>query len=781
MQFKRLFIFYFLLLGAASAGKAQDWMGFHSSNYAGVNGIQFQPASIADSRYKFQMNLIGVSAYASNNYYKIPNGYFTSFNFSTDRFISSTKNNDKGIFASTDVHVPLSFMLTLSPKHAIALTARARAVVNVEGISADVANFIDRIEDEGDFVIDENETYDFSNFYVQSQAWLEYGLTYSRVVFDKETSFLKAGATVKLLSGQGSGYMFFNDVKYSGLADNRVDVARISVESGISDNLSVSDGADDYEFDAFNNTGLGLDLGAVYEHRPNIEKYRYDMDGETGLLRRDRNKYKYKIGFSLLDIGGIKYDKSNDSGNIEGDASGLDVNDLDGDLDKILDSLFVYTTGGSYKMSLPTRMAGEFDYHVAKGFYINFTGQLALKKGTGDTEKSAYVSGIALTPRIESKNFGLALPISYDKYSNLASGFSLRLGSLVVGSRDGISNFLLGKDVSSADVHVALRFGLTYNKKKDKDNDGVSNKRDVCKRVPGVWAFKGCPDRDGDGVEDKEDACADVPGKVEFRGCPDGDNDGVEDAKDSCPEVPGVAAFNGCPDTDGDGVKDEEDACPELAGSPERKGCPDSDGDGLYDNEDNCPQVAGSPDNQGCPFSDMDGDNVIDRDDQCPELAGVPENGGCPYSDIDGDGVIDVEDECPSTPGLATNKGCPELQEEEKEVLDAAFDNLEFKTGSAVIATSSYTSLVELANLLKKKPEWKLKIEGHTDNTGNRATNLRISEQRAKAVADFLAAQGIDKERFQVSGFGPDQPIADNSTAEGRQKNRRVVMTVLFE
>ncbi|ELR72229.1 Thrombospondin type 3 repeat:OmpA/MotB [Fulvivirga imtechensis AK7] len=206
---------------------------------------------------------------------------------------------------------------------------------------------------------------------------------------------------------------------------------------------------------------------------------------------------------------------------------------------------------------------------------------------------------------------------------------------------------------------------------------------------------------------------------------------------------------------------------------------PDSDGDGVIDSEDQCPELYGPKEEAGCP--DSDGDRVHDHEDKCPYEAGLIENSGCPFADTDGDGIRDIDDKCPNVAGVVENEGCPAIEKEDQEVLNTAFENLEFESGKSKIAMSSYTSLVELANLLKKKPDWNLLIEGHTDNVGSRATNIRLSKERAQAVADFLTSQGIETARLTVVGHGPDKPVAPENTREGRRKNRRVEMTVLFE
>jgi len=172
---------------------------------------------------------------------------------------------------------------------------------------------------------------------------------------------------------------------------------------------------------------------------------------------------------------------------------------------------------------------------------------------------------------------------------------------------------------------------------------------------------------------------------------------------------------------------------------------------------------------------------LLDKDDKCPYNAGPAKNEGCPYVDTDGDGVLDKDDECVNVPGLVENKGCPEIVEEEQEILNTAFENLDFETSKAVIKEVSYTSLEELAALLIKKGEWKIKIAGHTDSQGKAQTNLILSKKRAEAVRDFLVQRGVSTERIIVQFFGEEKPVADNTTAEGRQQNRRVEMEVMFE
>ncbi|MCY7328032.1 MAG: OmpA family protein [Saprospiraceae bacterium] len=288
------------------------------------------------------------------------------------------------------------------------------------------------------------------------------------------------------------------------------------------------------------------------------------------------------------------------------------------------------------------------------------------------------------------------------------------------------------------------------------------------------------PDRDKDGTPDQLDRCPDLPGPAVARGCPDGDNDGLADTEDECPTEPGAIELRGCPDGDSDGVADKNDSCPTEAGPADNKGCPlpkDTDGDGMTDDKDLCPTVPGT--NNGCP--DTDGDGLADNFDKCPTVAGLPQNDGCPDPDTDGDGVVDKLDKCPLTPGLATNFGCPEIKQETKERLAFVTKAVQFETAKAVLKNQSYVILDELLLILKEYPDYKLSIEGHTDNVGDEARNLGLSTERAKACYDYLIFKGIKPERLGSIGYGEARPITDNKTAAGRELNRRVEFQLILE
>jgi len=250
----------------------------------------------------------------------------------------------------------------------------------------------------------------------------------------------------------------------------------------------------------------------------------------------------------------------------------------------------------------------------------------------------------------------------------------------------------------------------------------------------------------------------------------------ADNIKDHFQHSLGLSFRFGGKDTDGDGVYDKDDACPEIAGLKEFNGCPDADGDGIKDSDDACPDVAGLAALNGCP--DADGDGIADTKDKCPNEAGPAANNGCPWGDKDKDGVTDNVDKCPDVPGVASRQGCPEpkpvITEEATAKLNEFARAIYFNSGRSSFRPGVTGKLDLIAGIMKEYPDANFNIEGHTDSQGAAASNLSLSERRAKAVLDYLSSHGISASRLSSIGYGEDYPIADNATRAGRAQNRRV-------
>lgn len=288
---------------------------------------------------------------------------------------------------------------------------------------------------------------------------------------------------------------------------------------------------------------------------------------------------------------------------------------------------------------------------------------------------------------------------------------------------------------------------------------------------------------------------------------PDRDHDGILNASDTCPEDPedkdGFEDSDGCPDLDNDqdGIDDLKDKCPDRAenkdGVEDDDGCPegDSDKDGIRDALDKCPDQVedkdGFQDEDGCPDPDNDNDGVPDDNDKCATAAedkdGFEDDDGCPELDNDKDGIPDNKDKCATQPetinGVDDFDGCPD-EGETLVVMSAGkidiLQKVQFETGKAQLSAKSFNLLNQVAAVLRNHSEIeRVRVEGHTDSQGARAANLRLSQERADAVKAYLEAQGIAGSRLEAKGYGPDKPLGSNSSAKGREINRRVAFTIV--
>lgn len=202
----------------------------------------------------------------------------------------------------------------------------------------------------------------------------------------------------------------------------------------------------------------------------------------------------------------------------------------------------------------------------------------------------------------------------------------------------------------------------------------------------------------------------------------------------------------------------------------------DSDADGVPDSKDRCANTVsgGKVDVNGCEI-DTDKDGVVDRLDRCAVTAAGAkvDTNGCEL-DADKDGIVDRLDACPATAAGAKvdGRGC--------EIADViVLNGVTFNTGSVDLTVGSKAVLNDVAMTLKKNSNLVVEVGGYTDNTGARTLNISLSQRRAQSVVDYLLAQGVNADKLTAKGFGPANPIADNSTVDGRAANRRVELHIV--
>ncbi len=296
-------------------------------------------------------------------------------------------------------------------------------------------------------------------------------------------------------------------------------------------------------------------------------------------------------------------------------------------------------------------------------------------------------------------------------------------------------------------------------------------------------------DRDGDGLKDDVDRCPNEPE----------DFDAFED-EDGCPE----------PDNDRDQILDEDDKCPNIPenrdGFQDEDGCPDDhvndrDGDRINDNIDKCPDdpedYDGFEDEDGCPDPDNDMDKILDVDDLCPndpeDYDKFEDEDGCPDLDNDKDRILDKDDKCINEPETYNNvddqDGCPDRGITELTGSGiVTLEPIQFEFNKAIIKKASYPILDAVIATMNGNPDIELiEVQGHTDERGDDAYNLDLSERRAAAVVEYLTTHGTTAEpvkpvpanRLTSQGYGETQPVDRRHNEAAWATNRRVAFIIL--
>ncbi|MBK8520294.1 MAG: OmpA family protein [Ferruginibacter sp.] len=152
----------------------------------------------------------------------------------------------------------------------------------------------------------------------------------------------------------------------------------------------------------------------------------------------------------------------------------------------------------------------------------------------------------------------------------------------------------------------------------------------------------------------------------------------------------------------------------------------------------------------------------------------IPHNLCCSLNDMDGDGINDDEDKCMYLKGPASNFGCPVINEDIVRIHYPAPRSVLFAVNSLDLSPTSIKALEDCVDLLKKLPDLKVNIEGHTDNRGSDELNRKLSMDRVKVVMDYLLLSGIDKSRITYSAYIGTYPVANPKTKAGRAMNRKV-------
>ncbi len=487
--------FYILLFLSSNICFAQSFLGISSSNYGGTNALFLNPANVSDSRSKLFINLGGIGAELQNDYARWAAPYdmlqlFTRTVPGKYKLTSSDKplwrpeyyqlaQNGDGFSAFINAEVRGPAVQYSIPEKGMGIAAGLRLRL-FSSLSNNTSDEIGEMILRGTkYVAPSSPFYENSNFLLNTGLYNEYFLTIGKNIIDDDSRFLKIGLTAKRFTSNLQMSIEGKNLDYV-VSEDPFDPKKQSIT--LTESHGTFTNADwiftpsvGWLYNQLNNirgegNGFGADIGFVYEYRPDHMKYRYRYRGQV-FADPQKNKYKWKFGVAITDIGYLKFNT------IKGE-----VNDVfniinPGDFKKIksptdfisrIEKLYnlnpgIYDRG--YTVYMPATVISNFDYKIREGFY--FTAIWRQRIFNQNRVGPLNYSGINLIPRFERKYLEFSFPISLENdYKNLNLGATMRAGPFYLGFDNFTGLFRYGKprglSVYSG-LFLPLYYGLPSN------------------------------------------------------------------------------------------------------------------------------------------------------------------------------------------------------------------------------------------------------------------------------------------------------------------------------
>ena len=452
MLVPRIALFLLGLLFIGQLATAQDWTGFNTDNFAGVNRMQINPASIATTPYQVDVNILGADLIGFNA------NLFTNFKIANEvnevgegTFFRTLEDGETDYLVSGQAILP-SAIVSLDSVSALGFSVRVRSKTNLETGDTRISDLL-----QNDFDVPELIGEVFTNVFVDGTIdnWIEYNFTYARQLLNKNGHKLRAGITPKLITAVGSGYVRLSNLSFGLQDEDTLTNVTGVMQFGYSNDLQKTF---DGEFDFFQNTAFGINIGVEYEFADAREYSKKNLwDYHPG--------YRFKIGVAYIDQGTLKFDKTEDSFDYSVDVEQFSINSIREietveQLADTLNNLFdEQETDPTFKVRLPATLAFQIDYHIKGPFYVNFSPFIGLRGGERKLFEIRNPSSYALTFRYEKRRFGAALPLFHNSLSGTQLGVYLRFGPLVLGSTNAFSGLFSG-DSNRINLYTAIKLSF---------------------------------------------------------------------------------------------------------------------------------------------------------------------------------------------------------------------------------------------------------------------------------------------------------------------------------
>ncbi len=445
---------------------SQQMTGLGFDNYNGAAGSQINPAFLTNSKVYMDINLGTADFFIENDM-----GYFNkdstsfmslvhmawkhSFQHANIHVIAYQNHNSKSFFVSSRIQGP-SFMIQKG-RQAVALGFSVRSVSS--GINIPYEFILSHGKLSDPVVL--HKSFHDKNFSIASLNWAEISLNYAYDLIDRGNTKVTVGAGIKYLFGIGGAYAAVSNVNYS--VPNTITLNINNFSSSIAYAIPIDyDNPDKVDFHpVFKGHGVGLDVGVLF-----TKLKTFTDPGEKRWCAKPYADYIYKLGISIMDIGGIRFRHHTEVHRFNNDSANWQQFDTVATPSihstmEMISSVFLGNphaslTDTAMYMSLPTTLSVQYDYHFNGPFYLGAYWLQPLHFRLKSVRQSPV---LAVIPRYETRILGVSLPITIYNYEKIRIGAALRFYSITVGT-EKLGTFLGIGDMTGMDFYFSVRFNL---------------------------------------------------------------------------------------------------------------------------------------------------------------------------------------------------------------------------------------------------------------------------------------------------------------------------------
>ena len=452
----------FTFLGMMAFVNAQEMWGVVSGNFAGINSTMINPSSLMHSKLYMDVHIATADVFFENNAFYIHKEDYRPLSFLKSDAEFPEYGKDAMPFdyyrntQRKNIHLSIR---VLGPSFSIAQRDQAfgfqtafRTVVSARDIPYEIIPF----SYEGlEYTPQHNINYNDNIMLISSMSWMEIGMSYARSVYRQGPDQITAGITIKKLLGYAGAYLDIENIDYIVNNDSTLNIRNMRGELGYSTGTMPAG-------QLINGKGFGVDIGVIYERKTKYSQSRKSKK----LCRQPYEDYFYRIGISLLDLGRIRFRSPaakhdyDDVGAFWEHIDTVTFRGVDQFTQMISGVLYgdpnASLTSNSINMVLPTALSLQFDYHIRKQWYVNVTTVLPVKTG------KAYVyhpAQLAITPRYETRNIEINMPVSLYDMRRPRIGLSTRFRFLTIGT-DNLLGFTNISDFTGFDLYISLKFNF---------------------------------------------------------------------------------------------------------------------------------------------------------------------------------------------------------------------------------------------------------------------------------------------------------------------------------